>query len=297
MMEYENNPQQNNGEILRLKNFKLMEELKISLSIPSRLTELGEVTKKTFVKYVIFISLLVSIIIYLIPTIATIAGFGGFHSLFMEKMPAFKYQSGKLVAENKFDMVLSGYHLYIDTSQKEIDPLTLPSNGIYIAFGSENTTLLLVEKNAVNDFTNELYKFGNNELFMEGMNNTSFANASTAFYMSMILFTLFYAALMALKYMLLAMIYTGILWVMYRITIKNIYEFEACHISYYAQTIGILLVSINKSVGYLLPGFLMSILGIFITFRLISYTLRFYRDKNNPDSEETQIFPGDNRWK
>ena len=115
MMEYENNPQQNNGEILRLKNFKLMEELKISLSIPSRLTELGEVTKKTFVKYVIFISLLVSIIIYLIPTIATIAGFGGFHSLFMEKMPAFKYQSGKLVAENKFDMVLSGYHLYIDS--------------------------------------------------------------------------------------------------------------------------------------------------------------------------------------
>ena len=84
---------------------------------------------------------------------------------------------------------------------------------------------------------------------------------------------------------------------MYRIIIKNIYEFEACHISYYAQTIGILLVSINKSVGYLLPGFLMSILGIFITFRLISYTLRFYRDKNDPGSEETQIFPGDNRWK
>ena len=297
MMEFENNPQQNNGEIQRLKDFKLMEELKISLSIPSRLTELGEVSKKSFVKYVIFLSLLVSIIIYLIPTIATVAGFGGFRSLFMEKMPAFKYEDGKLTAENKFDMVLSGYHLYIDTSQKEIDPLTLPSNGIYIAFGSESTTLLLVEKNAVNNFTNELYKFKNNELFVNGMDNATFANASTTFYMSSVLFTVFYAALMALKYMLLAMIYTGILWVMYRITIKNIYEFEACHISYYAQTIGILIVSINKSIGYLLPGFIMSGLGIFITFKLISYSLRAYRDKNNPDSEETQIFPGDNRWK
>ena len=29
MMEYENNPQQNNGEILRLKNFKLMDENKM----------------------------------------------------------------------------------------------------------------------------------------------------------------------------------------------------------------------------------------------------------------------------
>ncbi len=296
-MNIENNSQQDNGEITRLKDFKLMEELKIALSVPSRLTELGEVTKKAFVKYVIFLSLLISVIIYLIPSIATVAGFGGFRSLFMEKMPAFKYENGTLTAERKFDMVISGYHLYVDTSQSEVSPSSLPSNGMYLAFGSKTVSFIVVQKNAVNDFSNILYKINNKEMFVDGMDNASFAEASNTFYISSFMFTLFYALFMALKYILLAMIYTGILWVAYKVSIKNIYEFEACHISFYAQTIGILFVSINKALGYMIPGMLASIAGIFITFKLISYTLRVYREKNNTDSEEQGMFPGNNKWK
>jgi hypothetical protein len=296
-MNIENNSQQDNGEITRLKDFKLMEELKIALSVPSRLTELGEVTKKTFVKYVIFLSLLISVIIYLIPSIATVAGFGGFRSLFMEKMPAFKYENGTLTAERKFDMVVSGYHLYVDTSQSEVSPSSLPSNGMYLAFGSKTVSFIVVQKNAVNDFSNILYKINNKEMFVDGMDNASFAEASNTFYISSFMFTLFYALFMALKYILLAMIYTGILWVAYKVSIKNIYEFEACHISFYAQTIGILFVSINKALGYMIPSMLASIAGIFITFKLISYTLRVYREKNNTDSEEQGMFPGNNKWK
>ena len=157
-MNIENNSQQDNGEITRLKDFKLMEELKIALSVPSRLSELGEVTKKTFVKYVIFLSLLISVIIYLIPSIATVAGFGGFRSLFMEKMPPFKYENGTLTAERKFDMVISGYHLYVDTSQSEVSAASLPSNGMYLAFGSKTVSFIVVQKNAVNDFSNILYR-------------------------------------------------------------------------------------------------------------------------------------------
>ncbi len=296
-MNIENNSQQDNGEITRLKDFKLMEELKIALSVPSRLTELGEVTKKAFVKYVIFLSLLISVIIYLIPSIATVAGFGGFRSLFMEKMPAFKYENGTLTAERKFDMVISGYHLYVDTSQSEVSPSSLPSNGMYLAFGSKTVSFIVVQKNAVNDFSNILYKINNKEMFVDGMDNASFAEASNTFYISSFMFTLFYALFMALKYILLAMIYTGILWVAYKVSIKNIYEFEACHISFYAQTIGILFVSINKALGYMIPSMLASIAGIFITFKLISYTLRVYREKNNTDSEEQGMFPGNNKWK
>lgn len=296
-MNIENNLQQDNGEITRLKDFKLMEELKIALSVPSRLSELGEVTKKTFVKYVIFLSLLISVIIYLIPSIATVAGFGGFRSLFMEKMPPFKYENGTLTAERKFDMVISGYHLYVDTSQSEVSAASLPSNGMYLAFGSKTVSFIVVQKNAVNDFSNILYKINNKEMFLEGMDNASFAEASNTFYISSFMFAIFYALLMALKYILLAMIYTGILWVAYKVSIKNIYEFEACHISFYAQTIGILFVSINKALGYMIPGMLASIAGIFITFKLISYTLKVYREKNNTDSEERGIFPRDNKWK
>ena len=296
-MNIENNSQQDNGEITRLKDFKLMEELKIALSVPSRLSELGEVTKKTFVKYVIFLSLLISVIIYLIPSIATVAGFGGFRSLFMDKMPPFKYENGTLTAERKFDMVISGYHLYVDTSQSEVSAASLPSNGMYLAFGSKTVSFIVVQKNAVNDFSNILYKINNKEMFLEGMDNASFAEASNTFYISSFMFAIFYALLMALKYILLAMIYTGILWVAYKVSIKNIYEFEACHISFYAQTIGILFVSINKALGYMIPGMLASIAGIFITFKLISYTLKVYREKNNTDSEERGIFPGDNKWK
>ena len=56
-------------------------------------------------------------------------------------------------------------------------------------------------------------------------------------------------------------------------------------------------MSINKALGYMIPGMLGSIAGIFITFKLISYTLKVYREKNNTDSEERGIFPGDNKWK
>ncbi len=260
------------------RDYKLLEELRIALSIPSRLKELMSVSKKSFRRYVIFIGLLASIIVYLIPSAANIAGFGGFRHLFLEKIPAFKYENGSLKAEKKFDMMISGYHIYIDTDQEEVEPSTLPSNGMYLTFGSKYVNFALVEKSAVNDFSTTLYKMDNSGFFNEGMSNQQFAEASGGFYISIIVISIISALGMIIKYLFLAFIYTVILLIPYKIAIKNIYMDEAFKISFYAQTIGILISCINTSLGSILPQMLVSVVGIFITFRLIKYTLSY--DKN-----------------
>ena len=263
------------------KDYKLLDEIKIAVSIPSRLKEMMEVSKKSFIKYVAFISIFAAVIIYLIPFAATVAGFGGFRTLFNEKMPAFRYENGSLNAEKKFDMMISGYHLYIDTSQKTVDPKTLPSNGIYITFGSEKMTFNYVEKSAVKDFSTVLYEVDNNALFTEGMNNETFANSSISFYITGVLMTIVMALIVVVKYLFLALLYTAIMMIPYKIFIKNIYNDEAFKISYYAQTIGIFIVSVNKAAGFLLPELLVSVVGIVITLRFIKYTLSYNGDKEN----------------
>ena len=265
----------------RGKDYKLLEELRIALSVPSRLKEMMDVSKKSFIKYVAFISILAAVIIYLIPFVANIAGFGGFKSLFNEKMPAFKYEGGRLTAEKKFDMMISGYHIYIDTSQESVSSSTLPSNGIYLAFGSKKVTFNYVDKTAVNDFSTVIYSADLNTILMEGMDNSTFANASISFYISGLIITLFMTLIVVVKYLLLALIYTGLMLIPYKLFAKNIYMDEAFKVSYYAQTIGILIVSINKSLGMLLPELLVSVVGVFLTLRFIKYTLSY-----KPDNEE-----------
>jgi Protein of unknown function (DUF1189). len=240
-----------------------------------------DVSKKSFIKYVAFISILAAVIIYLIPFVANIAGFGGFKSLFNEKMPAFKYEGGRLTAEKKFDMMISGYHIYIDTSQESVSSSTLPSNGIYLAFGSKKVTFNYVDKTAVNDFSTVIYSADLNTILMEGMDNSTFANASISFYISGLIITLFMTLIVVVKYLLLALIYTGLMLIPYKLFVKNIYMDEAFKVSYYAQTIGILIVSINKSLGMLLPELLVSVVGIILTLRFIKYTLSY-----KPDNEE-----------
>lgn len=263
------------------KDFKLLDEIKIAVSIPSRLKEMMEVSRKSFIKYVAFISILAAIIIYLIPFAATVAGFGGFRALFSEKIPAFRYENGALTADKKFDMMISGYHLYIDTSQKTVDPATFPSNGLYIAFGSENMTFNYVDKTAVKDFSTVLYGVENSALFSEGMDNRTFANSSISFYITGILLTIIMAVIVVVKYLFLALLYTVIMMIPYKLFIKNIYTDEAFKISYYAQTIGIFIVSVNKAAGFLLPELLVSVVGVFITLRFIKYTLSYNGDKEN----------------
>ena len=278
MNEYEGYEYRNPG-----KDYKLLEELKIAFSIPSRLKELMEVSKKCFVKYVIFVSLFAAIIIYLIPFIANVAGFGGFRALFLEKMPAFTYHNGELSAEKKFDMMISGYHIYIDTEQDSVDSSTLPSNGMYLCFGRKNMTFNYVEKSAVKDFSRVLYTAENKSLFSEGMNNATFAQATGTFYVTGVFLTILMAVIVVVKYLLLAFFYTAVMLIPYKLFIRNIYTDEAFKISYYAQTIGIFIVSINKAAGILLPELLVSIVGIFITFRFIKYTLSYNGDKEDGD--------------
>ncbi len=276
--EYEGYEERTEG-----KDYKLLDEIKIAVSIPSRLKEMMEVSKKSFIKYVACISVFAAVIIYLIPFAATVAGFGGFRTLFTEKWPAFRYENRTLNAEKKFDMMLSGYHLYMDTSQRTVDPATLPSNGIYITFGSEKMTFVYVEKSAVKDFSTVLYEMDNSALFTEGMNNETFANSSLSFYITGILMTIIMALVVAVKYLFLALLYTAIMMIPYKLFIKNIYTDEAFKISYYAQTIGIFIVSVNKAAGFLLPEMLVSVVGIFITLRFIKYTLGYNGDNENGD--------------
>ena len=89
------------------------------------------------------------------------------------------------------------------------------------------------------------------------------------------------AVIVVVKYLFLALLYTVIMMIPYKLFIKNIYTDEAFKISYYAQTIGIFIVSVNKAAGFLLPELLVSVVGVFITLRFIKYTLSYNGDKEN----------------
>ena len=218
------------------------------------------------VKYIISLMVLVAVMTAVIPTVAAIVTFGGFENLFLNKIPAFRMENGELKAEKMFDIDISGVHFYVDTGSEFVDNSVFDDDSVYIAIGSRTMRGVYKMSGVVTDF----YRMSLSEILPDGFDNQALAAQIPAIYLALFMNFILVILQNGIKYSLLALIYMIMTVPICKRTGLMLSKYQIFMLCFYAQTLGILLVNINAALGYLLPSFLFSMIGIFATFRYIS---------------------------
>ena len=235
-----------------------------------------------FVAYVIFIALLSSMISFAVPSASRITTFGGFTNLFSNVLPNIEVKDGALYADKKFEMKLSNSTILIDTNKNEFTKDDFEKNGVYIAFGKRKFKMVSYAGSKDNSMYNELYSFDIGAYLWDGFTNKDLINMVPAFYILLIISVIGVAAFNVLKYLFVAGIFT----VLFRtatslikipMTLKDTF-----HLCFYAQTISIILTSMNNAIDYILYPAIVSIICLFITGIVIKKALQ----PHMPDIED-----------
>ena len=235
-----------------------------------------------FVAYVFFISIFAGLVSFGVPSLSKVASFGGFTNLFENKVPAFEMKDGELKAEKKFEMNISRGSILIDTDLDEFRFGDFDKPGIYIAIGSKYTKMLAITDIKDDSSYNEIYSYSNQMLFLDGFNNKMLVQMVPFFYIMLFITFLIICGVKAVKYLLLAVLYTGTSISLLKFSKLEMSLKDAFRLCFYAQTFGIMIVNINEGVGYLISSLIATIIGVIITVVNIHKAMR----PHMPDIDE-----------
>ena len=160
-------------------------------------------------------------------------------------------------------IVNDGY-TYITIGRSKVNILTQGANGRYFSTFSQSVSSFLPD----------------------GLNNSKLVKMTPMIYLGLILSFAIRMGLFFLKYWILSFIY-GFYAKGLNLATGNIHnEQEMNRLCLVSQTCGIFLVNLNKAIGTPIPGFIVSIVGIFMTIRRISlYFSNYIGDKGmRPDA-------------
>jgi len=243
----------------------IFEQMRISIMNPKQLIGLSFLKVSRFVRYIIFLSFLVVLMTNIVPMAATIAGFGGFNKLFKEKMPDFSVQDGVLTAKEKFSLALGDYEIIMDSSEDAVSPEKFIGKFITVAIGKRRVQVVVSQ----NGFNEIALDYSVSSYFADGFTRQDLISAIPGFYIGLGIIALVSMLWILGKYLLASLIYMLLTNVLVRQSGLDLTRGNVFRLCFYAQTIGILLVNLNQALGAFIPGFLVSIVGIFITLRWI----------------------------
>lgn len=286
------------NKVPRPKKIGVMDIFMISIYRVKELAETSIKSASKFVNYVVFISLFVSLIVFGVPTASKIFSFGGFNKLFTSTMPSFQMgDDGKLKSDKRFEMNIENVTIIMDTS---IDSFTFgdfESEGLYIAIGAGKTKMIQLLDLDDDSSYSEIYNYPNKILFSKGFNNQSLANMIPLFYFIIFVAFCLIATYIAIKYILMAVIFAFVSRSLTNISKLPMTFTDSFRMCFYSQTISIILVNVNISVGYLVGPILASIIGVIITIIIIHMAMgphmpdlddildKFHDDDDNSDNK------------
>ena len=261
------------------KKISIWEQILYAITKARKLLDLCELSNKRFIGYVVFLSFLISLVTVVVPTTATIASFYGFKTLFGETLPRFELVDGEIRTEQEKDVKLyiAGMNVVFNTSQDVCPKEELTASGIYMTFGKKNVQMFIATGSEQIDF----YNIEASLLFPDGLNNDMLVQMVPYLYVCFIITYFFMIIGLVVKYLALAIIYSVFANAMIQ---KNAYPLSygnAFKMAYYAQTLGVLISNVNVALGYFIPSFIATFVGVLITVFKINSAFKISDDKNS----------------
>jgi|GEM_PF-208961 len=270
---------------MEIERYSILDCFKVSLTKPKKIVDISEQGRSVLYRYVIFLVLLTSIAMYVIPAVATVAGFGGFRKLFTETVPELSVSDGTLTADKRFEMVLSGLHIYIDTTVTDITADDLTSHGTYLGVTSNKISMFTFTEGFSGDSINQVYSLKVSDVLYDGFTNSDLTGVIPIIYIAYIFVLVLEILLNAVKYLLLALIYTVLITTfLASATNRHLDTVECFRASCYASTWQMLIVSMNAAMAYPVPAIFTVMAGVAVSIGIITYA--FKGDELSRDEDE-----------
>lgn len=241
------------------------EQIVYAMFKPSKYKDMVNLRTSRFVVFAIVLSLVLGIVSFAVPTSSVIAGFGGFTKLFQKNVGPFTFSEGVLAAEKKFEMTVGLYHIIIDTEQETVSTDDMTKEGMYIAFGSKTLRMTMVANGQVMDY--DISPLSN--LLIEGFNTEQLVQMIPFIYTYIVIAFFVIACSFFLKYGLYALILGIYINAINKHNNLGLTFGKVFMLCFYGQTLGIILSNFNAALG-LLPELIVNIIGIFISFNMIT---------------------------
>lgn len=254
------------------KKVSVIEQLRISILQPKQLIGLSELSVGHFIRYVLFMGLIMTIMLYVIPVAATIIHFGGFRDLFRNQIPEFSVTKGQLHADKPFTINLGTYDIVVDTGASSVPDESLGAAPLTFAIGKDRFKAIVKENGLQEVLINQRVS----DYLPEGFNREMLVSAIPGFYIALVITGVLMMVITVGKYLLGALVYMLLASPMARNSGLYLNRGNVYRLCFYAQTVGMLLVNVNKATGGYIPGTIVSAVGIFITMHFIFKTFRPY---------------------
>ena len=241
------------------------EQILYAISKPGRYGEMIKLTKGRSKLYVLVICLVLGIITFAVPVGALIASFGGFEKLFDKQLATLRYEDDQLKLDTKFSMKIEDATILINTDTASGKDETVKRDGMYLTVGSHRAVLLYT----LSGKSYEYQSIALNTFLANGFNVSSLKNGIPFIYGYLVLMFVFTCAGFFVKYAICALFLV--------LCIKKYIEMREIKMSFgqmfmlcfYGESLGILISNCNAALG-LLPQFIVSLVSVFISVRMIA---------------------------
>ena len=250
----------------------VFEQFRISIVSPKQLIGLSTMKVSRFVRYTLFMGFLMTLMLYIIPVSVTLIHIGGLRDLFENRTPDFKLTNGVLEAKERFTIELGSCDIIVDTSGAIVPEDSYEAHKLTFAIGSRKLQAV-ISNNGMNYV---LVEGAIKDYLPEGFDRQMLISAVPGFYIALVLAGIILMVITLGKYLLASLLYMLIAWGIARNTGLDLNKGNVFRLCFYAQTIGMLLVNINKATGGYLPSLIVSMVGIFITLIYVFKPFRPY---------------------
>ena len=249
------------------KKVTLIDQIAIAVSSPKNYRHLTGLGTGRRVLFVVVMSFILAIMEFGIDAIFWVSKVGGFRNLAKQEIPAFTYQDGKLYIERDIQISVGSGILYINTDAAEVELDGLDTDGSYVAIGSEYVTVGIVSGGTGYEYMKTPIKYF---MLPDGFNNDGLAACAPLFYMYIgIMFALVMIGC-AGRQLLLALLFSIVGNTVAKNLNTGLSYGKVYVICVYAQTLAMLIMSVNTAVDYMVSSFFVWMITMFISMMFMN---------------------------
>ena len=246
----------------------ISEQIVYGMFKPKKHIDLIELPRRKFVVYVIVMMLALSVVGFVVPMASIISGFGGFEKLFTQSLGNVEYKDGQLSVSNDFNMHINYANFLVDTTKETVPNEQLTKEGMFVAVGSKTVRISSVIGSKVTDYG--VYYLS--DYLPDGFNNDDLVAMIPSIYTVFILTGIGMMISYFVKYgfiSLLLAVFANSLNKEFELKLSFGQVFALC---FYSQSFGMILSNFNLAIN-LLPSIIVSIVGIVVTFNMLTASI------------------------
>lgn len=248
------------------KKVSMVDQIAIAVTSPKNYKTLTDLKVGKTVAFVILMTFILTFIQTGIGMVCFLLKIGGFENLFMNKIPNFVYENGRLDMDTEMEFSVDNVTIFVNTDYDKIAIDEMETDGVYITIGKTRMVIGAVSAG----YTYEQGEFILSKLFPDHLDNEVLCSFIPAFYTMLIFMYIGGMIGNAVKWLFLALVFS----IMGRALAMNLrtglYYGEVFRICIYGLALGLLLSAVNAALEYFIASSIMFIVLIIISFLFIN---------------------------